>query len=834
MNSDANDKYIGLQPNKDYKLTRRLGEGKIGTVYLAERTGGLQHSLACKIIKEGGLKQGWERELEKVLQLRGVDNVVQYHSHGTGFDSDNRFYAYVMFDYVDGCNLKTFIDSHSTELNLAFVESLLSTILNVLFACCSQGIIHGDLHAKNILIAKPDQRIRNSRRKIFVADFGYGGSHNAIAPKDDFQELANITHHLLRHLKLEELNARDRSMLEKLNVFASKRLRDASRTKNSDPDRLIREFEELRQVAEIESAAGARQDGTKSPGDFLWAEAMGYRKEDWKQLFVPEFLAANALLAKNNTILTGARGCGKTMSFRRLTSLMDKIVGEPSGVVGADQFVGFYLNCRDLVDAFPWLPKQLAIGGQQQLIHFFHLAWLSELCKTMARIDLEENENHAWLDIFMFSEFGSRYMQASQGGPILSHIRSFLEREKERCRLVSVNSASGNGAWPLAKLDLLDRLQSQLEKHVTWVGELPLYLFLDDYTTPIVSRELQEVLNPIIFKRRSSIFFKVSTESTNSFWPVATNGKLLEPPHDFDLIDLATESLHQRKEEKTELLTKIFTPRIERHPPLSGQKLRLVDLLGPTPYSFNELAWFLRDPKGHPLPKGIKKVLYHGLDIFVGMWTSDIRMMVEVFVDMLRESNGGLTPKNSQIPIEVQNRCYRNQGGDFLSFAQSIRDPELMREGTNKRLRGEQYGNHLKNIVEAFVKVSRYELMSGSIIDNQGTLSPIQAFRIEILDSFKISDKVKAYHQGLIRYHIFLQDWRGKSQRGMLIPRLYLNRILLPYVNLTFSSHDHIRLTNDEFNNLLEEPTKFYDYWVRVKRKSAHTNKTPELPMRQL
>jgi hypothetical protein len=73
MNSDATDKYIGLQPIKDYQLTRRLGEGKIGTVYLAERTGGLQHSLACKIIKEGGLKQGWERELEKVLQLRGVD-----------------------------------------------------------------------------------------------------------------------------------------------------------------------------------------------------------------------------------------------------------------------------------------------------------------------------------------------------------------------------------------------------------------------------------------------------------------------------------------------------------------------------------------------------------------------------------------------------------------------------------------------------------------------------------------------------------------------------------------------------------------------------------------
>ena len=834
MNNDPTDKYIGLQPIKDYKLTRLLGVGKIGAVYLAERTGGLQHKLACKIINEGGLKQGWERELEKVLQLRGIDNVVQYHSHGTGLASDNRPYAYVMFDYVEGCNLKTFVESYVNELNLAFVESLLSTILNVLYACCSQGIIHGDLHAGNILIANPDHRIRNSRRKIFVADFGYGGSHNSVAPKDDFQELANITHYLLLRLKSEELNARDRSLLDKLNIFASKRLRDASRTKNSDPDKLIHEYEELRQTAELESAAGARQDGAKSPGDFLWAEAMGYRKEDWKQLFVPEFLAANALLAKNNTILTGARGCGKTMSFRRLTTLMDKIVGEPSGVFGADQFVGFYLNCRDLVDAFPWLPKRLANGGQQQLIHFFHLAWLCELCKTMARVDLEENEKHDWLDTFLSSEYGSRYLPAAEGSSVLPHVRSFLEKEKERCRLVSVNTATGLDAWPLAKLDLLDKLQAQLEKNVAWIGDLPLYLFLDDYTTPIVSRELQVVLNPIIFKRRSSIFFKVSTESANSFCPVGTNGKLLEPPHDFDLIDLATESLHQRKDEKTELLTKIFTPRIERHPPLAGQKFRLIDILGPTPYSSNQLAWFLREPKTHPLPTGQRKDIYHGLDVFVGMWTSDIRIMVEVFVDMLRESNGRLTPKTPLIPIDVQNRCYKNQGGEFLTFAQSIRDPELMRKGSKRGLRGEQYGNHLKNIVEAFVKVSKYELVSGSVIDNQGTSSPVQAFRLEILDSFKISDKARAYHEGLVRYHIFLQDWRGKSQRGMLIPRLYLNRILLPYVNLTFSSHDHIRMTNDDFNLLLEEPTRFYDHWVKVKRKAKQVAHTPDLPIRHL
>ena len=828
MPADATDKFIGLEPIKGYFLTRRLGEGKIGTVYLAEREG-LVHKLACKIIREGGLKQGWERELEKVLQLRGVDNVVQYHSHSSDLDRDHRPYSYVMFEYVDGDNLNDFAERHSEEVDMAFIESLLSTVLSVLFACKSQNIFHGDLHAGNVLIANPDRRVRNGRRKVFVSDFGYGGSHNAIAPKDDFQELANILGNLLRRLKQEELNARDRAMHEKLLVFTSKRLRDAARTKDSDPDALIREYDELRQAAERESAAGARDDAPKTPADFLWAEAMGYRREEWKQLFVPEFLAANDLLAKNNTILTGARGCGKTMSFRRLTKLMDIIVGEPSGVVGADQFVGFYLNCRDLVDAFPWLPKKLEPGGEQQLVHFFHVAWLSEACKTLARVDLEGNENYEWLDAFMVSQFGSQYSPATAGSPILPHVRSFLEREKERCRTTRINSAEGVTRWPLARFDFLDRLQTQFEKHVAWVGSLPLYLFLDDYTIPIILPTLQVALNPIIFKRRSQIFFKVSTESANSFLPIGTNKKALEVHHDFALLDLATESLHQKEDEKIRLLDKIFTPRVGRYHPFTGHNFGLADVLGRTPYSNNQLAWYLRDPKNHPLPSGLKRLLYCGLDVFVGMWASDIRIMVEMFADMIRETNGKITPEQPKIPEDVQDRCFRFQGSEFLTFAQSVRDPELMRGGSQKRLRGGEYGNHLKNIVEAFVNVSRFELNSGRTIDNQGTLNPKQAFRLEILDSFKVSEKLRRYHDGLVRYHIFLQDWRGKSQRGLLTPRLYLNRILLPYVTLTFSSHDHIQLTNAEFNLLLEKPTEFLSFWKR--KKDGKGGENLELPM---
>ena len=143
--------YLGLSPDRDYKLVKYVGAGKIGMVYRAES----EHTglvLACKIIREGGLKRGWERELEKVRKLQSVPHVVEYRNHGAGHDRENRTYSWVFFDYIDGPNLRDLIASPEFTLSMPFVEGLVRSILGVLHACSVERISHGDLHAGNILI----------------------------------------------------------------------------------------------------------------------------------------------------------------------------------------------------------------------------------------------------------------------------------------------------------------------------------------------------------------------------------------------------------------------------------------------------------------------------------------------------------------------------------------------------------------------------------------------------------------------------------------------------------------------------------------------------------
>lgn len=828
------DPYIDLQPIPNYYLKEKIGQGKIGSVYKAVRDDPYD-VLACKVISQEKLKKGWVRELEKVVRLRTVPDVVQYHQHGTDLDINNSPFVWILWDYIPSINLKKYLESFPWPLDIAFAENIAKTILQVLYACRNVKIHHGDLHEGNILISDPDPRLPGNPRRIWISDFGYGGSHNELEPRDDYKQLFSITSLLLGKLDFSNLNPRDKVMKQKMNEFLKKKLLETDPTQGNyvgNSEVLLQDFMALGPATEHESAAAVKGEELKEAGDYLVAEALGYRVEEWKNLFVPEFLAAQDLLSRNITVLTGARGCGKTMVFRRMTTFMDKVIGEPSGVKGTDQFVGFYLNCRDFVEAFPWLPRRLNKGMEQQIVHYFHLAWFSEICKTLAICETDGTQVFNWLDALLAGIFGTDYHSLPQGADVLSHSRAFLENEKERCRLADLGKIKGFDAWPLARVDFLDILQAQLESQVTWINEKPLYFFLDDYTIPIVTREVQRVLNPIIFKRRSKLFFKVSTEAANSFEREGLRGKPLELHQDFELIDLATESLHQDKKAKEELLEKIFRPRIDRHPFFKGNNQGLVDVLGKMSVSNNQLAKQMRDTaqKG-----GRRRIQYHGADSFVGMWSSDIRIMIQMFSDMLREANGALKKGVCVIDKSIQDKVYRSAGGEFLIFSESINNPLFWEKGPSSTKPGDPYGKHLRDITEAFINVSRYELTRCDLVKNQGRWNPKQAFRLEIIDKFELPKDVIDYYEGLIRWHIFLQDWRGKSVRGMITPRLYLNRVLLPFANLTFSSHDNIHLENDLFILLLKDPKEFIrKYFERrpigKKRKRKQTSqKEPTL-----
>ena len=125
-----------------------------------------------------------------------------------------------------------------------------------------------------------------------------------------------------------------------------------------------------------------------------------------------------------------------------------------------------------------------------------------------------------------------------------------------------------------------------------------------------------------------------------------------------------------------------------------------------------------------------------------------------------------------------------------------------------------QYGDHLKAVVEAFVAAARKLLLGPTYHILEGKTKtprevPRMAFRLEIVDEFRLDDLAREIYSDLLRYGLFIRDNRGKSVRGAFVPRLFLRRLLLPYGALALSMRDSVLLSCKEFTSLLLRPDTF-------------------------
>ena len=361
------DFFIGHSIN-GYIIQEKIGKGCIGSVYKAVKEE-LDDVRAVKFVPMDVVskKNNWEQEIIKVNKLRRTEGVVHYHTHDT-IEVDGVEYLYIMWDYIPGKSLKNYISSNS--LTMQMVVDVVIRSLSVFHACKQLGIQHADFHSGNILIEEPDPlNINENIQKVWITDFGYGtfSQVNATPPMDDYDGLCRIIQQCVESVDVHKLDYDARNQFRVLKNEFPKYLHESdpmAGTYARNPSELLKE---LRRLLETKDD---KDNYPKRISDFLAAELIGDKYDEWEALFVPKFLATESLLDKNTCVLTGLRGCGKTMIFKRLSfELMAKL--GPANIQGEESFVGFYINARNLVEAFPWLPENKFWDATRQVIRAY-------------------------------------------------------------------------------------------------------------------------------------------------------------------------------------------------------------------------------------------------------------------------------------------------------------------------------------------------------------------------------------------------------------------------------------------------------------------------------
>ncbi len=136
-----------------YRILERLGEGGMGTVYLAEQKSPLERQVALKVIREG-LADGDARrrfELEgRALARMTHPGIAQVFDAGTT-DSGHPF---ITLEYVPGAQIHLYCDRKRLS-----VESRIRLFMEVCRAvqhAHEKGVIHRDLKPSNILVTDGD------------------------------------------------------------------------------------------------------------------------------------------------------------------------------------------------------------------------------------------------------------------------------------------------------------------------------------------------------------------------------------------------------------------------------------------------------------------------------------------------------------------------------------------------------------------------------------------------------------------------------------------------------------------------------------------------------
>ena len=740
--------------------------------------------------------------LDEAKKANRLDNpsVVRYHNVVNYSGPEVQCVIFIC-DYVKGKSLKEYIEQKQSRSNIdiPFIEEFLLTMFGLLYELKQREYQHGDLHAGNILVAKSDFDMYG-RTTFRVTDFGVRELTGSTTHADDYLYVAETLKKLLECVDYRDCGGRDRYIHNIIcHEFLERHLIETDTT--ADPlacnprglaDKLRSLEGQYRTTNEITVAK------LTTPFDYPNCEQIGNSHLLLKNLYSDLLLGLSEIRARSNLMLTGPRGCGKTTVFRALS--LEYLISTNNDNPDSINYIGIYYRCDDLYFSFPRYEYPERSEALDIPMHF--------LIVTLLATTLEQIG--AWAEKYFPDEFKKKEEElivelqklfgwSPSGNPSASQLATTVIRlkDKERRRAANKQRFAHVTTQPIEGYfgpGMMIEACQLIRNHFSFLQNRPFHFFIDDYSHPKITQELQANLNRLLMHRSADVFFKLSTESPVSFARYDVDDKKFIEGREFDFINLGLRYITEYSDRPSKFLEDLFNRRFHEVESYPVQSLR--DLLGSSPRNENATARAFRDK--NKVGKKEPQYNYSGIETIAAMCSGDIHYMIRLVARMVEDYGGADRLAASEaipcIPPPHQHDSIRTAAGAFMESVRTL----------------PRWGPQLTEAVTAFGNVARSYLLYETST-NETSEPPHQASRIEPYETLQLSGEAQEILNELLRYSILIEDPRGKSRRGKVVPRFYLRRYLIPHFRLTFSRRDSLQLENHQIETLLCKPQKFDD-----------------------
>lgn len=783
----------------EFDVVQSLGRGFYAATFIAKPRTGLNRALRVLKVSPTAMYtkfgKDFATEAERhAMVADGADHVVAVDDI---FDADIDFgdlsltCHVAVLQFADGDTLSKYL-SGERLLTAAEAAQIACDLFRMKEEFESKLVNHNDLHAANIIIENlpPGRRradaIEPAIRAVAI-DLG-----SAAADRRSGDGYTGDLHWIGRHIHAmaDRLLARgdaapdlDKRIGLKLHGIAQGLAADTVNQRTPSAADVIAEIRE--QYHRTAEAWRPWRNQT-----ILRTFAESYNAQTLNAWYVPQLIVDpdGAWLKKVSSpgplVMTGMRGCGKTMLLHslqfhaRAAVLPKEEDADALKRVTEDGYVGLFVSAQRLIPVDPRADRP----STEELFARLLVAYAAQAARAMAHLqDLESNA--------LAMDAGAGLLHAVTESlaprPSLSQPTTIEQLERRLSDLLIKVSRSDSGlrlatnpntAFPL----LADAIRRAAP---IWNNSQVLFL-LDDVSTRYLDPDrIEDLLSALLFQH-AHCAFKLTSEAQTIFLSLKSPGQVhpAAAGRDFTTFDLGAEVQTRLKDRSGKMFVmSILDARAKLFPGHPGQSS--ADVLGDV-----DLESIARTIAETQTRSRERKRLYHGLRALAGVCVGDIGAVIQIYQEILTGSRGTLPVQPERQHEVFQDFCARHlysldrRGSDLklvaLQFAEASHQL-LMESGRGKptgRIR--QYTSVYVRVTAGKVQEQMSRLRelvdAGVFVFTGGTArtkthdsDPVQQFKLTFRKIYGLANFIGLSDRD--RFELSGEDlerWLGEPQAG--------------------------------------------------------------------
>ena len=720
----------------EYKIEQVISRGFYGATYVVAKGGrGLKRAL--KIIPKSfysGKEGRFETEIDNHFNAaENTEFIVKITEEpfekSVTFGSEAIECYCIEMDYIDGFVLGKLYDG-SVALTPEMAIQLSCDLLNLLRELNQKNLNHNDLHAGNVIV----QRLSPSSFRADAIDKGIRAVAIDLGSADSqrregrpyLSDIQWVSEHLLEFSEILANNNPEKSDLRARLAFYLRHLAlELSAPQANQADQDHQDFvERIR-----EAYSNARKRYHRAWASPLNLSSLSQHRnaqtlESWHvpTLMVdPEQKWHAELNSGGPVIITGMRGCGKTMLLRSL-ELHARIIATKEEqstkegrkvVLFGDGYIGIYASARHLGVNSEVREKE---GKRSDRVARFFaklfLVYSSRICDALNH--LEEEFNGTVDSEAAHRLAGVIFGQIGRESPIertnsLDDLQTQLLLDAELWSSDQTAPALKTEPWQSFVL-----LAKAVQSVIIGAVEPQIAFLLDDVSTRYLDQEEIELVVSTLLVQEPACSFKITSETQTFFLSIKSPGQinLASGERDYLPFDLGSKVLEQLKDPKTgeSFLESILSRRMRA---LGGDlaKLSPKQILGDASLisiarKISSVSNFAAPPEG----------IYAGFSALRGVCIGDLGTIIALYQEILRNAR----PDKLPVPANDQHKVYQTFCSNQL-FQLNSRDQRLKTDFS------------LKKIALDFAEASHQELLASGR-NEKDRLRQITSMNVTLVD----------------------------------------------------------------------------------------------------